>query len=1132
MKKNNSAKKIYLLVPKQLWLQMKITTILLILTIFCLQANDSYSQNVKVSLDIQNATITEIFREIENRTDYRFFYNKTLLNTEKRVSVNSNEKEVSAILDQLLAGENVSYTMVNNYIVITPKENEETNSPGVTQDNRKTVIGTVTDESGESIIGANIIEKGTTNGTVTDIEGKFNITVSTGSVLLFSYIGYKNVEIPVGDQTIINVQLQEDTETLEEVVVVGYGTQKKVNLTGAVSSIESKSLTVAPVANTTNALAGRLPGLTVIQNSGQPGADRASLNIRGFDSPLVIVDGIEAEFHTIDPNMIESVSVLKDGAAAIYGSRAGNGVILVTTKRGIQQKPSITFNSNLTLQGVTSMPKPTSAGQYAELEREKWIQSGRPIEQAPFTEEQVRKYYDGSDPQYPNTNWYNELIRDWAPQQQYNLSVRGGNEAVKYYGFIGYLNQQSMWKKNGGNYNRYNLQSNIDASITKNLTFQLDLAAIIEDKIFPSRPQSAGGDNVWQDFWNTLPIYPATLPDPTKVSYADGGGTGGAHVTSNYGLMGYNKWDNQNFKGTGALNYVFPGITGLSAKLLVNAIVNYNKSSTFSKPVQYYRYDIASDTYTLAGALGNKAQLSITQSRNSSITTQASLNYDRVFSDIHHLTILALFEGIDYKGDWLSASRDNFLSPAVEQLYAGDNSTAKNNGSASEMGRMSYVGRLNYAYKGKYLLEATLRADASAKFSPTKRWGYFPSISAGWRISEETFMQNANNLDNLKLRVSYGQSGNDNVVNFQYLSGYTLQSFAGYLIGDNPLKAIAPSVIPNLNLSWEEIEIIGAGIDFSFFQRKIYGEADVFYRKRTGIPGTRQSTLPSTFGASLPQENINSLDNRGFEFMLGTYFNINDFEFDISGNVAYSRDKWIHYEEPEYTDPDEIRLRKVSGNWTDRLFGYKSDKLFGSQAEIDALTFMQDNNNNTSLRPGDVRYINTNGDDRLDWRDQVELGARFPHWTMGLNINARYKNFDLTTLFQGAFAYYTDVWLLRSIRVYSEEVYNLRWTEEKNNTDALVPRMGGSSLNGEASDYRYKEAGYLRLKSASLGYNIPKELLNQISIEQARIYLAGTNLLTFDRLKKYNIDPEAPFGNAGYYYPQQRTISFGINVSF
>ncbi|MDR0395236.1 MAG: TonB-dependent receptor [Tannerella sp.] len=1113
---------------------MRLTVFTLMLFSFNISAS-MYSQNTKLTLNVRNKSIKEILFQIEDMSDFRFIYQSEKVELDRKVSVKLKEQTVETVLNRILEDEDVIYEITeSNLILINPGAKSSKNdaaAPDITQQ-KITLTGIVTDNYGEAVAGANVIEKGTANGITTDMAGRFTLQVEEGAVLQISYIGYIPQDIPVKNQHHFTITLIEDTQKLEEVVVVGYGTQKKVNLTGAVSSIGSRELTIAPVANTTNALAGKLPGLTVIQNSGQPGSDGAGLNIRGFDSPLIIVDGIEAPFHTIDPNMIESISILKDGSASIYGSRAGNGVILVTTKRGVQQKPVITFSSNLTLQGITSMPRPTNAGQYAEIEREKWLQSGRPAEQAPFTEEQIRKYYDGSDPQYVNTNWYNELIRDQAPQQQYNLSVRGGGESVKYYGFIGYLNQQSMWKTNGGAYNRYNLQSNIDASITKDLTFQLDLAAIIDNSIYPTRPQTAGGDNVWQDYWNTLPIYPATLPDPTKISYADGGGTGGAHVSSNYNLMGYNKRDNQNFKGTGTLNYQLPGVPGLSAKLLVNAIINYNKSSVFSKPVKYYRYDIASDTYTLAGSLGNTAQLSVRSDRNWSVTTQASLNYDRTFAGEHHITVLALFEGIDYRGDWFSASRDNFLSPSVEQLYAGDNSTAKNDGSASEMGRMSYVGRLNYSYKDKYLLEATLRADASAKFSPFKRWGYFPGVSAAWRLSEENFMQNVNYLDNLKLRLSYAQSGNDDVVNFQYLSGYTLQGFAGYMIGDNPMKAITPSVIPNPNLSWEEITITGAGLDFSFLNRKIYGEADVFYRKRTGIPATRQSTLPSTFGASLPQENINSLDNRGFELALGTYFNIRDFVFDISGNLAWSRDKWIHYEEPEYTDPDEIRLRKVSGNWTDRLFGYKSDKLFGSQAEIDALSFMQDNNNNTSLRPGDVRYVNTNGDDRLDWRDQVELGARWPHWTMGFQINAKYKNFDLTALFQGAFDYYTDVWLLKSIRVYSEEVYNLRWTEAKNNTDAPVPRMGGSSLNGEASDYRYKKAGYLRLKNAQLGYNIPNVLLKRASIDRAKIFLAGTNLLTFDRLKKYSIDPEVPFGNAGYYYPQQRTISVGINVSF
>ena len=1104
---------------------MKLTFYFLLITLLTFTAEASAQ---KVSISFNNVKVEKVLSTITKQTGLSVAYSEQIVNRNRIVSIHVENADVTQALDKLIANTSLGYEIKDDKIYLFEKQTVATKT--AINQQKKQINGTVVDQNGESIIGANVIEKGTTNGTVTDVDGHFSLDISPNATLIVSYIGYNTKEIKTDHNTTISIKLLEDSQSLEEVVVVGYGTQKKVNLTGAIAAVDSKDLTVAPVANTTNALAGRLPGLTVIQNNGRPGSDGANLNIRSFGTPLVIVDGVEAAFHTIDPNIIESISVLKDGSAAIYGSRAGNGVILVTTKRGVSQKPMITFSGNLTLQGVTSMPRTVNAGQYAELMTEKWLNEGRDPGLVPYTQEQINKYYAGNDPQYPNTNWYDELIKSWTPMQQYNVSIRGGSDKVKYYGFIGYMDQKSMWKKNGGGYERYNLQSNIDATINKNLSFQLDLAAIIESDLASVRSRNNGE---WADFWCTLPTAPATLPDPSKISYADGAGTGGAHVSTNYELFGSDKRSNQNFKGTGTLIYKVPGVEGLTAKVLVNAIVNYNKATIFSKPVNFYTYDTASDTYTLAASLGSKAQLEVQQRRNFSIMTQASLNYEKIFAGVHNFSALLLFEGIDANSDFLSAGRDNFLSPSIEQLYAGDNSTAKNNGTAEESGRMSYVGRVNYSYKDKYLFEATLRADASAKFSPTKRWGYFPSISAAWRISEENFMDNASYLDNLKLRVNYGQSGNDNVVNFQYLSGYKLQGFAGYLIGDNPMKAIYSSVIPNPNLSWEEIKIINAGFDFSFLNKKIYGEVDGFYRKRTGIPGNRNTSLPSTFGASLPQENINSMDNRGFEFTLGTHFEVKDFMFDISGNLAWSRDKWLHYEEPEYTDPDDIRMNKKSGNWSSRLFGYRSDKLFGSQAEINGLPFQQDNNKNSSLRPGDVRFVNTNGDDQLDWRDKVELGANYPHWTMGFNIHATYKNFDFTALFQGAFAYYTDVWLMReTTKVYSEQVYDLRWTEEKNNVDALVPRIGGSTLNKEASDYRYKKAGYLRLKNASFGYNVPKSLLSKLYIEQARISVSGTNLLTFDRLKKYHIDPEAPFGDAGYYYPQQRTVSFGINVTF
>ncbi|KAA6300519.1 MAG: TonB-dependent receptor SusC [Candidatus Ordinivivax streblomastigis] len=1045
---------------------------------------------------------------------------------------------VETILDYLLKKENVRYEITeNNLILIYPEQKSRVSDVksrilvnDATQQKR-TLTGIVVDDRGEPVIGANVMEKGTINGNITDVNGKFTLSVLNNAVLQVSYIGYLSQEVAMGNQTTLTITLRKDTKALEEVVVVGYGTQKKGNLTGSIATLKAEEMVVAPVASTTNALAGRLPGLISLQSSGQPGSDAASLSIRGFGGTLVIVDGIEAGFNTIDPNQIETISILKDGSASIYGSRAGNGVILVTTKRGKEQKPTITLNMSYTLQGVTNMPKTVNAGQYAEMAREEWIQSGRPEATAPYTAEQIRKYYESTDPQYPNTDWYDVLIRDWAPQQQHNLSVGGGSDKIKYYGFLGYMDQQTMFKKNGGDYNRYNLQSNIDAKITESLTFQLDLSAIFNSSVFSTRGLSAGDNTVWQDLWNTLPTYPATLPDPTKISWADGMGTGGAHVSSNYELFGTNRNNSQNLKGTGVLTYKFKAIEGLSAKLFVNYMRDYSKNSTFSKPVKFYRYDVLSDTYILAGSLGSQAQMRVSQSQSSMLTTQLSLSYDRYFNVDHHLALMALYEGIDYGSEWFNAGRDGYMSTAIEQLFAGNSETATNGGAANEMGRSSFVGRLNYSFKNKYLLEATLRADASAKFTPEKRWGYFPSVSLGWRLSEEGFLNTVSVIDDLKLRASYGSSGYDGVGNFQYLSGYAISG--NYLLGGSTQQGIQSTGMANPDLTWEKIKIYNAGIDWSLLSRTLYGTAEIFYRTRSGIPGNRLATLPNTFGASLPSENLNSLNDRGFELVLGTVQTYGDFTYDINGNISWSRAKWDHYEEQERTDPDENRLYTASGKWTDRRIGYRSDGLFTSQAEIDALSFDQDLRGNSTLRPGDIRYIDVNKDEKLDWRDQVVLGpGTTPHWMSGINLNVKYKNFDLSTLFQGAFGYYTHVVLLHGNKFNSEQIYNLRWTESNNDAHALIPRLGGANTNNLTSDYRLKSAGYLRIKTVAIGYNLPSELLNQANIQQARIYLSGTNLLTFDKLRKYNIDPEMPDGQGGYYYPQQRTISIGLNVSF
>ena len=1088
----------------------------LILVLALLAAGlSAMAQNI--SLKLTNVPVKSAMAQLEKQSPYSFVYKVGDVDTDKTVSVNATN--LTDALDQIFLGQDVSYDVQGTKIVVTKGKGKASQSVA-----KRNIAGMVVDNNGAPAIGAFVLEKGTNNGAVVDMDGHFALSVNPGATLAVSCLGFTDQEIPIGTQNSFNITLLEEKQSLDEVVVVGYGAMRKGNVTGSIATVKNDEITKAPAASTINTLGGRLPGLISKQQSGQPGYDQAEISIRGFDNAIWIVDGVEMNFNLVDASQIESISILKDASASIYGSRAGNGVILVTTKRGVSQKPTITVNSSLTMQGITRFQTMASAGEYATMQNEAYLYSGQPAENKPFTDEQVRKYFDGTDPQYPSTNWFEYLTRKWAPLNQHNISVRGGNEKIKYFGFLGYMGQESMWKYNGGDFKRVNLQSNIDASITDRLSLQFDLSAIKTWNKTTLRPQTIGLSNsVWQDLWSTYPIYPATLPDPTKISYADGAGSGGVHSQSNREIGGKSDDFGLILNGTVSLKYNFKYIKGLMAKYLVNYYEDQNDIKTFDLPTDFYTYDYASDTYTLKASLGEFAEMEQTHKFNKKFMTQASLNYDRRFGTDHALSALALFETIDYSSNYLYAKRIKFLTPSIEQLFAGSTDGMQNDGSSTEMGRMSVVSRVNYSYKDRYLLETTFRADASAKFSPNKRWGFFPSVSLGWRISEEPWMAGTRDvLDALKLRASYGESGNDAVINFQYLSGYQVGGY--YLIGSSSQSGIVSTGIANPDLTWEQMTIYDTGLEWSFLNRAFYGEADVFYRTREGIPATRIQTLPNTFGASLPQENLNSMNNRGFELVLGSAKTFGDFSYDISANLSWSRAKWDHFEESEYDDPDQERINKKSGQWVDRTFTYRTDGLFTSQAEIDALPYDQDLKGNTTLHPGQVKILDDNGDGKVDWRDQVEVGkGSMPHWMAGMDINMRWRDFDLSALFQGAFGYSTMI----GLHNLSKEYYDLRWTEENNNKWAW-PRTG----SGASGDFNLRQGAYLRMKQLTVGYNLPKTVLNRLGVQNFRIYLAGVNLLTLDKLRKYHIDPEVPSGQAFSYYPQQKTISFGLNLSF
>ena len=1106
-----------------IFLKMKLTLLLCLCALLHVSAA-TYGQNV--TLNVKKIPFEDLLNEVSQQSGYHFLCDNDLISQAKPVSINVKDLPFDQVLIKCFADQPLSYVIKDKNVIVTakPKETEQKTV------SLSTISGVVTDEQNQAVPGVSVTIKGTNLGVTTDINGKFSISVpNADAVLLFSSIGYNTKEIPVNGRSLITVSLSAKANSLNDVVVVGYGTQKKATVTGSVSSVRTEDITVAPVASTINALAGRLPGLISQQSTGQPGMDQASISIRGFGQAIWIVDGVESNFNNIDPNQIESITILKDGAASIYGARAGNGVILVTTKRGKEGKPDIDFNSSYTLQNNTYMQHPVNSGQYATLENELYTNQGKP---APYTQDQINKFFAGNDPAYPNTDWQKVSMRPWAPQNQQNLSVRGGTDAIKYFGFFGYLDQEPIWRLNGGGYKRYNLQSNLDAKINNNLSMQLNISDVNETTSQPILGENIGG-GIWTYLWNSLPIYPATLPDPTYNSYANGQGTGGISLISNEDISGYDRTNLQDQKATFILNYKIPGIEGLTAKGFVNYTKTQSDQKKFTKPYSFYTYDYSTKQYTYVGAYGTQAALIYNLNTAQNIDRQFSLNYDHIFGQDHHVTALALYEAIDYKTTFLTAGRTNFLTDEIEELFAGATQTATANSSATEMGRASYVGRINYSYKDKYLLETIFRADASAQFPPDHRWGYFPSVSAGWRIDQENFMKKVTSVDELKLRASYGSSGIDilpNNISYPYLTGY---GFGGYYqFGTNTSVGIASTGIANPNLTWERVSIYDAGADFSLWKRKLFGTVDVFYRKLSGIPVQPILTLPSTFGAILPPENLNSQNNRGFELSLGTSGTIGALKYSVTGNITWARAKWNHYEEPVYTDPDQKRVYQVSGQWTDVYFGYRAAGIFTSQQEINDLKF-QYPGGNAQLAPGDIKYVDVNGDGKLDWRDEVQIGkGTTPDWMTGATINLQYKNFDLQSLLQGSFGYYTNVNLYPSNSGnFSQIYYKEVWTPTNNSASAGAPRLNGAGTNSLPSDYYYKKAGYLRLKTFALGYTLPHGLLSKAGIKNVRVYLAGTNLLTINPLAKYDIDPEAPSGAGGYYYPQQRTVSLGLNVT-
>ncbi|MBB3697809.1 SusC/RagA family TonB-linked outer membrane protein [Flammeovirga yaeyamensis] len=1105
-----------------LFIRLKVVLLLLIVSQFAGAAEKPETQ--QFNFNFTNTTLEVVFEEIESTSSYRFFYNPDAINTSERISINAQNLDINSLMDKVLMGTDIGYHLQKHQIALyekstaIPVEQEE-------QDTGILIEGRVTDENQMPIVGASIIEKGTFNGIVTQFDGQFKLKVKDADAEIeISSIGYFSQTLKVGSQTKFDVSLQEDVEQLEEVIVVGYSTQKKENVTGSVAAVKGDDIVDVPATTISNSLAGRMPGVIVTNSSGAPGADEATIRIRGFDNPLVIVDGVETEFNRLDPNDIASISVLKDASAAIYGARAGNGVILVTTKRGQAGKTTVKLSTSYGAQSSIIRPEYVNATQYMDL-----VNDYAP---GTYLDDDYSPYLNG---QKQSTDWYGETFRDSAPIFRGNVNVSGGSEKVRYFLSYGYMDQASILQSNATNYNQHNIRSNINVNLTNNLELRLDLAYRQENRMEPG--VSLGEIMTLTSFSN--PMVPAYYPD-RSYPVDNGSNLIGPNFVSRRDVSGYNKNDYGNTSANVVLNYKMPFLKGMSAKAFFNYTAWDTRGKHWQTDYSFYHYDESSDIYSEIVAK-DISQITLTESYNQgkSITSQFFLNYDKTFGD-HTIGALLLGEFISSDGSFVGATRGSFISSAVDQMYASSTERQNTEGFAWQDGRASFVGRLNYNYKEKYLAEATFRYDASPRFSEDHRWGLFPSFSLGWRISEENFLKNSEIVDNLKVRASVGKSGYDGIGNFNYLTGYIYGD--AYVVNGSPTAGLVTKGMANPKATWETMTMYNVGVDFGLFKGIIYGEFDAFMRTREDILGKRDQSLPSTFGAYLPDENINSQVAQGFELLLGHKKTIKNFKYDISGNVSVSKSKWDHYDEPEYLD-DETRARyQQSGQYVNRYFGYKALGLFTSDEEIKGWADQDgDLNNgvNHDIQPGDIKYLDYNGDGIINDLDKHVIGkGSIPEIFYGINVMLQWKNFDFSMLWQGASGFNV---------VFSQEAqqpfYNKatplamfmdRWTEDNNDPNAKFPRTVANSGNpnnyDKESSFWLQDGSYFRLKNVSLGYSLPTRIANKIGMENLRASVSGLNLFTFTDV--YPFDPETPTGGRGWDYPQQKTVMMKLDLTF
>ena len=1009
-----------------------------------------------------------------------------------------------------------------------------------------TVSGTIVDKNKVPVIGAAVIDQKTGKGAVTDVAGNFSIQAAPGDVFVVSSIGYENLTFTAdpGRKT-YDLVMAENSLELDELVVVGYAVQKKTTLSGAVSAVSNKEIVTTKNENVLNMLTGKVSGLRVVQNTAEPGQFNTSMDIRGFGSPLIIIDGVQrGNMARLDPEDIESVSVLKDASAAVYGVQAANGVILITTKKGRKSDAVISYNGSMTFQRPSNFPELTGAVDWMTLYNERSAHNVDNQGVVSYPDATIDEYRTGVK---HSTNWLSEVYRPVAPQTQHNINVNGGNDRVTYYASIGYHYQGSFLQTDAINYSKYNLRSNISAKISKNLTFDLNLAGMLDERKQPSY----GAWDIVRGAWLMQPMDQVWYDEETsKYWQPTNGGLQNPVAMMQTDLVGYQTYKSKWLQTNAALRYDIPFVPGLYLKGMYSYDTTINDDKQFSEAYHLYTAGGQEVTWLQQTQANYKIQRNYYGKDHN--MWQVQLGYDRNFGK-HAVSAFVLYEDTHNKGDNFYASRQLLLP--IEQMFAGIvadqvGSQSSSSGSLYDYSRRSYVGRLNYNYAEKYMAEFAFRYDGSSRFPEKSRWGFFPSGSVAWRIGEEGFWKDSalSFINEFKLRASYGVMGDDSVLSYQFITGYTYPASgsaaglpAGSVFDGSFINGTTDKGIANTGITWYTVETANLGVDLEAWNGLLGFSADVFRRFRKGLLATRLGSLPGIVGASLPQENLNSDMNQGFEFELSHINHFGDFYYQVKGNLSFTRAKTVYYEMAEQGNSYLNWRNGTQDRYNSIWWGYGSagrieswDEIYNNPVYIGRGTVL-----------GDYEYEDWNEDGWINDLDvhPIALQGSMPLVNFGLTFSAQWKGFDLSVLFQGASRRYVTPgeFMYQPLWADTNAIAQFldRWHPTEVGANPYDPAtqwtkgyyaMTGSSPN-QNSMHNIQNAAYVRLKNLELGYSLPKKVLNAINMQGLRFYVSTYNLLTFSPLKYQ--DPEfLSSASYGYNYPINKTVTLGVNVKF